>query len=123
MSKILIVEDDIYVLKLYGEIFTKEGFEVELAEDGREAIEKAHEFNPEVMLLDLMLPYIDGFGVLEAIKTNPKTKGIKVIVSTNLDSAIQREKALKLGADVFLVKSGDTPGNIVSEVKKILNKN
>jgi len=122
MSKILIVEDDIYLLKLYGEIFTKEGFEVELAEDGQEALQKAEKFTPEIMLLDLMLPYIDGFGVLEALKSNPQTKYTKVIISTNLDSEVQRAKAMKLGAAKFLVKSGDTPGNIVEEVKKFSSK-
>lgn len=122
MSKILIVEDDIYLLKLYGEVFTKEGYQVELAEDGKQGIEKAQLFEPEIMLLDLMLPYIDGFGVLEAVKGNPKTKNIKVVIITNLDSTMQRQKALSMGAAEFLVKSSDTPGKIVDEVKATLSK-
>lgn len=120
MAKILIVEDDIYLLKLYGDVFSKEGFEVELAEDGKEGIEKAQTFEPEIILLDLMLPYIDGFGVMQAVKSNPKIKDTKIVITTNLDSTMQRQKALSMGADKFLVKSGDTPGNILDEVKQAL---
>src|SRR3989344_7139093 len=120
MTKILVVEDDIYLLKLYQEVFTKEGFVVAVAEDGQQALQIANEVLPEVILLDLMLPYIDGFAVLEEIKANPKTKAAMVIIATNLDSEKQREKAKSLGAAAFLVKSGDTPGNIVDEVKKLI---
>lgn len=122
MTKILIVEDDVYLLKLYQEIFSKDGFEVETAEDGEQAIKKATTFLPEVVLLDLMLPYVDGFAVLESLKSNPKTKEALVIVATNLDSEKQREKAKTLGAAAFLVKSGDTPGNVIEEVKKVLEQ-
>lgn len=121
MSKILVVEDDIFLLKLYQEVFSKAGFEVEVAEDGQQAIQKASEFLPEVVLLDLMLPYIDGFGVLESLKSNPKTKEAKVVVYTNLDSEKQREKAKNLGAIKFVVKAGDNPGDILDEVKKVLS--
>ncbi len=114
------MEDDIDLLQLYGEIFTKDGFDVELAEDGQEAIQKAQQFLPDLVLLDLMLPYVDGFGVLQAIKANPKTKGIKVVVSTNLDSRLQRDKALDLGADKYLVKADDGPEKILDEVKDLL---
>lgn len=122
MRKILLVEDDIYLLKLYQEVFTGDGFEVEIAEDGRQALEKVEGFLPEVILLDLMLPYMDGFQVLGKIKSDPKTKHARVIIATNLDSSKQREKAMSLGAEAFLVKSADTPGNIVEQVRKILSK-
>lgn len=119
MTKLLIVEDDIYLLKLYQEVFTRENFEVEAAEDGKEAIEKSKQFLPDIVLLDLMLPYIDGFGVLQALKADPTTKEARVIVFTNLDSSAQREKALSLGAFKFVVKVEDNPGNIVEEVKNL----
>jgi DNA-binding response OmpR family regulator len=121
MTKILIVEDDIFLLKLYQEVFTKADFQVEVAEDGQQAIQKASEFVPDIVLLDLMLPYVDGFGVLENIKSNDKTKRAKVVVFTNLDSEKQREKAESLGADKFVVKAGDNPGNILDEVKQLLS--
>jgi len=120
MTKILIVEDDIYLLKLYQEVFLQDGFEVEVAEDGEQALKKALTFLPDVVLLDLMLPYIDGFSVLKELKSDPQTREALVIVATNLDSERQREKAKSFGAAAFLVKSGDTPGNILEGVKKIL---
>lgn len=120
MTKILIVEDDTYLLKLYSEIFQNENFEVALAEDGREALQKAGEFVPEVILLDLMIPYIDGFGVLQELKKDPKTEKAKVVVLTNLDSETQKQKALSLGADKFLVKSGNTPDLLLNSVKETL---
>ena len=109
MVKILIVEDDTNLLKLYQEIFSKENFEVETAEDGEEAIKKSKAFLPEIVLLDLMLPIVDGFGVLKELQADSQTKNAKVIVFTNLDSEIQKEKALNLGAAKFVVKSGDSP--------------
>ena len=120
MTKILIVEDDISLLNLYNEVLKKEGFEIELADDGQQALLKAEAFIPDVVLLDLMLPYIDGFEVLEKLKSNPITKDARVIVQTNLDSEIQKEKALKLGASEFLVKSDDNPGSLLKEIKKLL---
>lgn len=122
MSKILIVEDDIYLLKLYQEIFSKENFEVEIAEDGEEAIKKSKQFLPEIILLDLMLPYVDGFGVLKEIKSDQQTKGAIVVVFTNLDSEIQKEKATGLGAAKFLVKSDQSPVYLLEEVKKLISK-
>ena len=118
MSKILIVEDDTYLLKLYSEIFEKENFEVMIAEDGREALQKIQDFKPDVMLLDLMLPYVDGFKVLEDVKKNPTTATTKVVVLTNLDSETQKQKALKLGAEKFMVKSSNNPDFLVDLVKK-----
>lgn len=122
MPKILIVEDDIDLLNLYNETFSTAGFEVDLAEDGLEALQKLALFKPEIVLLDLMLPNIDGFTVLENIKTNPETTSIKVVVQTNLASEIQKEKALQLGADKFLIKTGNSPGNLVEEVNQVLEK-
>ena len=120
MSKILIVEDDTYLLKLYSEIFEKENFEVMIAEDGREALQKIQDFKPDVMLLDLMLPYVDGFKVLEDVKKNPTTATTKVVVLTNLDSETQKQKALKLGAEKFMVKSSNNPDFLVDLVKKVI---
>ena len=120
MSKILIVEDDTYLLKLYSEIFEKENFEVMIAEDGREALQKIQDFKPDVMLLDLMLPYVDGFKVLEDVKKNPTTAATKVVVLTNLDSETQKQKALKLGAEKFMVKSSNNPDFLVDLVKKVI---
>lgn len=123
MKKLLIVEDDINLAELYKEAFAKEGFEVRLALDGVEALAKAEHFVPDIILLDLMLPQIDGFEVLAKIKANPLTVNSLVIVQTNLDSEMQRQKAKNLGADEFLVKSDSDPGKLISEAKKLISPN
>lgn len=120
MKKVLVVEDDIDLLRLYKEILVNAGFETETAEDGREALEKAETFLPDLMLLDLMLPYIDGFEVLRQLKAKPVTKDIKIVVFTNLDSEKQKEKALSLGATKFMVKVGNDPSEVITAVKSIL---
>ena len=122
MKKILIVEDDINLLNLYKEVLTKEGYEVALAEDGGEAIQKAEGFQPDAVLLDLMLPSVDGFKVLEEIRSNPKTENCYVIVQTNLDSEMQRQKAKNLGANEFLVKSESNPGSLIEDIKRLISK-
>ena len=121
MKKILIVEDDINLLNLYKEVLTKEGYQVDLAEDGGEALQRAEIFQPDVVLLDLMLPYIDGFQVLSQLKSNPKTEHCFVIVQTNLDSEMQRQKAKNLGANEFLVKSESDPGSLIDDIKNLIS--
>lgn len=123
MKKILIVEDDINLLNLYKEVLQEDGYEIELAEDGEQAIKKAQAFIPDVILLDLMLPTVDGFEVLKTVKADPATKDTLVIIQTNLDSEFQRDKAINLGAAEFLVKADDDPGKLLSEVKAIISKN
>ncbi len=120
MKKILIVEDDINLLNLYKEVLTREGYELKLAEDGGEALQIAASFQPDIVLLDLMLPYVDGFKVLEELKSNPKTEHCFVIVQTNLDSEMQRQKAKNLGANEFLVKSESDPGSLIEDIKHLL---
>ena len=122
MKKILIVEDDINLLNLYKEMLTREGYEIRLAEDGGEALQIAASFQPDVVLLDLMLPYVDGFKVLEELKSHPSTEHCFVIVQTNLDSEIQRQKAKNLGANEFLVKSESNPGSLIDDIKHLLSK-
>lgn len=121
MKKLLIIEDDINLLALYREVFSKEGFEVFTAEDGGEAIVKLEQTAPDVILLDLMLPVVDGFAVLEKIRSTPQTLHSLVIVQTNLDSEMQRQKAKNLGADQFLVKADDNPGSLIQEVKNLIS--
>lgn len=120
MTRILIVEDDSYISGLYREVVESGGYEVETAEDGKEALEKVETFGPDLILLDLMIPYIDGFNVLQTLRGNEATKEIKVVVLTNLDSETQKEKAIKLGADRFLVKTSNTPDVLLEEVKKVI---
>ena len=122
MPKILIVEDDPFLAEMYSTKINQEGFEVESAGDGKEAVEKARSTNPDVILLDIVLPKMDGFEVLQKIKKDPTLQHIKVIVLTNLGQKEEVEKGIELGADDYIVKAHFTPTEVVNKVKKILSK-
>jgi len=119
-GKILIVEDDPLISRMYETVFKFEGFEVELARNGQEGIEKMAEEKPKMVLLDVMMPKMSGIDVLREMKSNPKTKGIPVVVLTNLSSIKDAETALELGAVKFIVKSKNKPKQIVEQIKEIL---
>lgn len=119
--KVLIIEDDEPTLESAIIKFKKEGFEVDSAINGRTGIEKARVSGPfSIILLDLLLPEGDGFDFLEELGKEPKFKNIPVFVFTNLDQPEFREKALKLGAKGYMLKSNHDIGEIVMEVKKCL---
>ncbi|MCD5396472.1 MAG: response regulator [Candidatus Pacebacteria bacterium] len=120
MAKILIIEDDKFLRELIARKLTKEGYEIVEAIDGEEGFKKVKEEMPDLILLDLILPGIDGFGVLEKIKDEPKTSLIPVLILSNLGQKDEIEKGLKLGAVDFLVKAHFTPEEIVEKIKTIL---
>src|SRR4030067_1214761 len=97
-QKILIVEDDPLVSRMYQTVFEFEGFEVELARNGEEGIEKLKKEKPVMILLDIMMPKMSGIDVLRELKADIKTKKIQVVVLTNLSGDKDAEKALELGA-------------------------
>lgn len=121
-QKILIIEDDVFISRMYKTKLDLEGFEVELAENGTKGVEKAKTFGPDIILLDILMPELDGFGVLEALKNEDSTKSIPVIVMSNLGQDEHVKKALALGAKAYMVKSQYTPSNIVTEIKDVLAK-
>ena len=121
-SKILIVEDDKFLRELISRKLVKEGFDIAEAIDGEEGIQKAAEFLPELILLDLILPGIDGFGALEKIKENTQTMSIPVVILSNLGQKDEVERGLKLGAIDFLIKAHFTPEEIVEKIRLILAK-
>ncbi len=117
---ILIVEDDEFFRGLITKKLSGEGFSVLSAPDGEKGIEKIREESPDLVLLDLLLPNVDGFGVLSKMKENPATNKIPVIILSNLGQAEDIEKATKLGANDFLVKAQFTAEEIIEKIKKIL---
>ena len=121
-QKILLVEDDQFLSEMYATKFVESGFDIETAADGREALEKIKQYRPNLILLDIVLPKIDGFEVLQILKKNAVTKDIAVIALTNLGQKEEVEKGLKLGADDYIIKAHFTPTEVVAKVKKILNK-
>lgn len=120
MAKILIVEDDPLIIRMYQRVFKFEKYEVETADNGRDALDLLATFRPTIILLDVMMPQMDGLAVLEEIKKNPATKNIPVIVLTNLAGTDDVERALELGAVKYIVKSDHKPKEIVDIVKSIL---
>ncbi len=121
-KKVLIAEDDDHISKVYEIKLAKEGFETFLARDGEEAVAKITTERPNLVLLDLMLPKKDGFGVLEDIKKVPELANIPVIILSNLGQKSDQDRALALGANEYLVKVDYPIQEIVEKVKGYLGK-
>jgi DNA-binding response OmpR family regulator len=119
-KKILVVEDDKFLRELIKRKLISENFEVGEAVDGEEALRKVKEEKPDLILLDLILPSIDGFEVLSRLKEDPNSTSIPVIILSNLGQREDIEKGLKLGATDYLVKAHFTPGEIIEKIKNIL---
>lgn len=118
--KVLIVEDDPTLAEMYGTKFTSEGFEVVHAADGVEGLAMAKSKKPEAILLDVMMPKMDGFAVLKEIKADKTLKKIPVVMLTNLGQEEDIKKGKDLGADDYFVKANQTPAEIVAKVKALI---
>jgi len=121
MTKILIVEDDPLMSRMYQKIFTFEKYEVEMAHDGEEGLEKARSVGPTLIMLDVMMPKMNGLQVLEKLKADDITKGIPVVMLTNLAGQQDAETALSKGAVKYLIKSEHEPKQVTDIVKEILS--
>lgn len=120
MSLILIVEDDPALANLYDQIFKRDGFSVLIARDGAEGLEMAITKKPDCVLLDVMLPKMNGLDVFEKMTDSPVAKQIPVIFLTNNIGGADKEKAMKLGAKDYISKAMEDPENIVKRVKNVL---
>lgn len=118
-KKVLIVEDDDFLKSLAVTKLVKEGFEV-TATGNIDEVNKALETNaPEIVLLDLLLPGTDGFGILKKIRENVNTAHVPVIIFSNLSEESDIKKAQELGANYFMVKSNFTLDELVAKIKEI----
>ena len=117
---ILIVEDDKFLRELITQKLIKEGYETSEAIDGEEGIKKIKEEKPNLVLLDLILPGIDGFEVLSKMKEDLALAQIPVIILSNLGQKEDVERGLKLGAVDYLIKAHFTPGEIIEKIKNAL---
>lgn len=120
MAKILIIEDDPLMSRMYQKIFTFENYEVEMAGDGLEGVEKARTGKPTLILMDVMMPKMNGLQALEKLKADPETKAIPVIMLTNLAGQQDAEMALSKGAIKYIIKSEYEPKQVTNMVKEIL---
>ena len=119
-KKILLVEDDKFLRELMSKKLITLGYEVVSAADGESGLVMIKETKPDVVLLDLILPGINGFEVLEKAKQDPAIANIPVVILSNLGQTEDIEKGLALGAKDFLVKAHFTPQEIVNKLKSIL---
>lgn len=120
---ILIVEDDQALSNLYDIKFKKEGFKTLVAHDGETGLKLALENSPLFVLLDNMLPKLNGLEVLKLIKEDQKGANIKVMVLSNLAEDTERDRALSLGAIDYLSKAGQSPEEVVNKVKSHIGGN
>lgn len=122
MTKILFIEDEPMLQKTLGDILQQEGYEILVAYDGKVGLEMVQKEKPDLVLLDLILPKMDGFAVLQEMRKNPATKEIPVIVLTNLEGTSDVERVLELGATTYLVKANYDLQDVVAKVKQALEK-
>jgi len=115
--KILLVEDDTALSSVYKSRMELEGFEVREVSNGELALSAALEFNPDIILLDAMMPKISGFDVLDIIRNTKETESIKVVMLTALSQPKDKERAEALGVDDYLVKSQVVIGDVVAKIK------
>jgi len=120
MKKILFIEDESALQRTFEEALKDEGFEMISALDGETGLKMAKEKKPDLILLDLILPKIEGMEVLKKLKEDEKTKDIPVIVLTHLEELEKVEKAMELGAKAYLVKGEYSLDEVVERIKKVL---
>ncbi len=122
MKKVLFIEDEATLQKTLTAILEGGGFSVQNAYDGEAGLALAKKELPDIILLDLILPKMDGFAVLAEIKKDASLKGVPVIVLTNLEAVEDVEKVIALGATTYLVKANYDLPEIVAKIKEILDR-
>src|SRR3989344_4326189 len=118
MKRILFIEDEAAIHKTFTDALARDDYEIISALDGEIGLRLAKEKKPDLILLDLILPKMDGFEVLKALKADEETKRIPVIVLTNLEQMEDIQKAIDLGARTYLVKSNYDLKEVVDKIKK-----
>src|ERR1700722_11539870 len=122
-KRLMVVDDDLYIRELYVEILKGEGYTVESAQNGEEALNKLREGGYDLILLDIMMPKLDGLGVMDALSANPpQTKNGPILLLTNLDHDPLIKEAISKGADAFIVKADITPQDLLVQVRKYLGE-
>jgi len=121
-KKILIVEDDSFVMDIYQTKLSQSGYDVAGAVNGLEALKIMKDNDFDLMLLDIVMPYMDGLEILKKVKVDEKNKDLPIILLTNLSQKEEVDKGLKLGASDYLIKSHFTPSEVLEKIKGYLEK-
>ena len=121
-KNILLVEDDEFLAELYGTKLGLDGYDVALASDGEKGLKMIKEKKPDLVLLDIILPKMDGFEVLKAVKADKLLKNIPIILLTNLSQKDEVKKGLELGAKDYLIKAHFMPSEVVKKIKETIGE-
>lgn len=121
MKKILLVEDDNILREAYQHYIEKSGYQVYVASNGPDAVSYSQNENFDLVVLDIIIPGFDGFHVIAKLKENPKTSKLPIIVLTNLDEEKFLQRAMKLGAIEYLIKTNTTPQQVVQHIKEVIS--
>lgn len=116
-KKILLVEDDETLAGVYIERLEAEGFDVKRVDNGENALSSALEYKPDLILLDIMMPKISGFDVLDILRNTPETANMRIVMLTALSQPKDKERAEKLGVDDYLVKSQVVIADVIARIK------
>ncbi len=122
MKKILIVEDEELIHELIKKKLEQEGYEVSSALDGAEGLKKIKEGKPNLVLLDVMMPKMGGFEMMEEMNKDPNLKRLPVIIISNSGQPVELDRAKKLGAKDWLIKTQFDPQEVVEKIKKQIGK-
>ena len=116
--KVLVIDDDPFIVEMYVLKFKDEHFTIDFAHTGEDGIKKAKSFDPDVILLDVVMPGIDGFQTLERLRKEGLQQ--KIIMLTNLGQKEDIDRGMKLGANDYVVKAHFTPSEVVAKVRAVL---
>ena len=119
-TKILVIDDDPFILDMYVLKFKDQGFEIDTATDGKAGLEKIKSFKPDMVLLDVVMPKMDGFDVIQKLKEESQPRTFKILFLTNFGQKEDVERGMQLGADGYIIKAHFTPSEVVAKVKEIL---
>ena len=120
-QRVLLVEDDGFLASIYAQKLEVEGYDVSFATNGEDGLKLAQKDSPDLILLDLLMPKMDGFEMLEKLKSDKATKEIPVLVLSNLGQKEDVERCIKLGAAGYVIKAHSLPHETVNRIKEILH--
>jgi CheY-like chemotaxis protein len=122
MPKILLIEDNEFIARMYQNIFTLEHYDVSWADNGEKGLQLAKDWQPDLIMLDIIMPNISGLKTLERLKNDEMTKKIPVVMLTVIGEEEVIEECFKLGASGYLIKPSLNPDQVLKEVKTYLDK-
>lgn len=120
-QKILVVDDDAPLLEMYKERLQIAGYDVETASNGEDGIEKAKQIKPDLVLLDIMMPRVNGFDALQKMRQDPATAKTPVLMLTALVQESTKQRAQQAGAQGYIVKSETMPGEVIKKIQETIS--